>query len=631
MLKLRILPRWIIILIDLLVVGCATYLAYLLRFNFEFEELELFNYTLGVGVNVLACLVALLLTKSYAGIVRYTGIQDGLRVFYTLIVTHVITCFVNLLYHYNYEKNLIPYSVILIAFLASFLFLFQYRLLIKNVFSYYRGVITNKTRVIIFGAGQLGIVTKQVIDGSDGTKYKVVGFIEDDNRKIGKIIHGTPIYSGLALESLLTSLKISELIIAVNQLPVERKNEIVDICLDLDVKVRTVPQVEHWVKGELSLNQIKEINIEDLLGRETIELDNEAVRNQILGKRVCITGAAGSIGSELVRQVILYKPSQLILIDQAESALYDVEREFEDVKGIEFFVADITNFDRLNDVFINFKPEIIFHAAAYKHVPMMERNPMEAVLCNVLGTKNLADLAVKFHVEKFVMVSTDKAVNPTNVMGCSKRISEIYVRSLNNHLRELDDSHTSFVTTRFGNVLGSNGSVIPFFQKQISNGGPVTVTHPEITRYFMTITEACQLVLEAGAMGKGGEIFIFDMGKSIRIVDLAKKMIQLSGLQLNLDIEIVFTGLRQGEKLYEELLASKENTIATHHQKIMIAKVLEYDYNRITQDIERLRKAIFSHKDDYEIVKIMKEIVPEFKSNSSRYQILDKKHIVPAS
>ncbi|ELR70622.1 UDP-N-acetylglucosamine 4,6-dehydratase [Fulvivirga imtechensis AK7] len=624
LLKLRILPRWIIILIDIAVVGCATYLAYLLRFNFEVKELENFNYHLGMGVNMLASLLALLVTRSYAGIVRYTGIQDMLRVFNTLVITHVTTCVVNLVYHYNYNKNLIPYSVILIAFLASFLLLLQYRLLIKNVFSYYRGSTMSKIRVLVFGAGQLGMVTKQVIDGTDGSKYRVVGFVEDDIRKVGKNIHGTPIYSGQELNSLLDLLSVKELIIAVKDLSVDRKNEIVDICLEQDVKVRTVPQADDWVKGELSLNQIKEINIEDLLGRESIQLDNMAVCDQLQNKRVCITGAAGSIGSELVRQVIQYRPEQLIVIDQAESALYEIERELGNNDNIEFLVADVTNEGRIDDIFSHYKPEIIFHAAAYKHVPLMEKNPSEAVLCNVIGTRNLADFAVKHHVSKFVMISTDKAVNPTNVMGCSKRIAEIYVRSLNNHLKQLDrTTATSFVTTRFGNVLGSNGSVIPFFQKQISQGGPVTVTHPEITRYFMTITEACQLVLEAGAMGKGGEIFIFDMGKSIKIVDLAKKMIQLSGLALNKDIEIVYTGLRQGEKLYEELLASKENTISTHHSKIMIAKVLEYDYDEIKKNTEDLHQAALDRKDNFEIVAIMKRIVPEFKSNSSPYQVLD--------
>ena len=624
LLKLRILPRWVIVLLDILVIGFATYLGYLLRFNFESSAIEEFNFLGGIMVNMGAGLLALMLTRSYAGIVRYTGVQDGLRVFYTLVVGHILTCFINLVYHYNLGFNLIPYSVILISFLGSFLFLFQYRLLIKNVFSYYRGVVVNKTKVMIFGAGQLGIVTRQVIDGSEGGKYKVVGFIEDDYRKAGKVILGSPIYFGKELGTLLKNLDVDELIIAVSELSIERKNEIVDLCLEHDVKVRTVPKADQWVKGELSLNQIKKVNIEELLGREAIILDNITIREQILGKVICITGAAGSIGSEIVRQVIQYRPSKVILIDQAESALYDIERELEDYKNVLFFVADVTNQPRMNDIFLEHKPQIIFHAAAYKHVPLMEKNPSEAIMCNVIGTKNLADLAVRYRVERFVMVSTDKAVNPTNVMGCSKRISEIYVQALNRELRKNQVSPTAFVTTRFGNVLGSNGSVIPFFQKQITAGGPVTVTHPEITRYFMTIPEACQLVLEAGAMGKGGEIFIFDMGKSIKIVDLAKKMIRLSGLELNKDIEIVYTGLREGEKLYEELLANKENTIPTHHEKIMIANVREYDFDKIGHMLERLEEAISKWHDDYEIVRIMKKIVPEFRSNSSQYEVLDK-------
>ncbi|GAA0193228.1 hypothetical protein GCM10009122_56230 [Fulvivirga kasyanovii] len=477
----------------------------------------------------------------------------------------------------------------------------------------------------------MGIVTKHVIDGSGDSDYKVMGFVEDDQRKVGKVINGTPIYSGTGLRDLLGNLEIAELIIAITSLSNDRKNEIVDICLEYDVKVRTVPKANSWVKGKLSLNQIKEININDLLGRESILLDNNIVRSQIIDKCVCITGAAGSIGSELVRQVVQYNPHTLFVIDQAESALYEIERDLFDYKNVHFFIADIRNESRIDEIFFQFKPDIIFHAAAYKHVPMMERNPAEAVECNILGTKKLAELAVKYKVQKFVMISTDKAVNPTNVMGCSKRIAEIYVRSLSNHLSN-EGEGTAFITTRFGNVLGSNGSVIPFFQKQIRDGGPVTVTHPEITRYFMTITEACQLVLEAGAMGKGGEIYIFDMGKSVKIVDLAKKMIQLSGLELNRDIEIVFTGLRQGEKLYEELLASAENTIPTHHKKILIAKVSEYDYDKITDGVRRLEEMIRANADEYQLVKVMKEIVPEFKSGSSKYKVLDdNKPLTPAS
>ncbi|UII23896.1 polysaccharide biosynthesis protein [Fulvivirga ligni] len=630
LIQLRILPRWIIIVLDLFVVGFSTYLAYLLRFNFELSELYKFNYGLGILINTSACLLALLATKSYAGIVRYTGLHDGVRVLSTLLITHIATGLVNYGFNLYNGYNLLPYSVILISLLASFVFLFQYRLLIKNIFSYYRGPKKgDKLRVAIFGAGQLGMITKQVLDNSVEPNFRIVAFIEDDATKVGKVINGTEIYYGVDdLASLIEELDIKELIIAASRLSLDRKNAIVDACLSQNVRVRTIPEVDDWVKGELSVNQIKQVNIEDLLGRESIQLNNKLVWDQLKGKKVCITGAAGSIGSELVRQVIQYDPELVILIDQAESALYEVEREIassEKDSRYKFCVADITNKKRIKEIFEIDQPDILFHAAAYKHVPMMERNPAEAVLCNVIGTRNLANLAIEYGTEKFVMISTDKAVNPTNVMGCSKRIAEIYVRALNNELRKAENkaSKTSFVTTRFGNVLGSNGSVIPFFEKQIKEGGPVTVTHPDITRYFMTITEACQLVLEAGAMGNGGEIFIFDMGQSMKIVDLAKKMIRLSGLELDKDIEIVFTGLRQGEKLYEELLASKENTQPTHHHKIMIAKVLEYDYQEISQSVDKLHELAKLAKSNFDIVGVMKSIVPEFKSKSSEYEILD--------
>jgi FlaA1/EpsC-like NDP-sugar epimerase len=380
------------------------------------------------------------------------------------------------------------------------------------------------------------------------------------------------------------------------------------------------------VKGELSLNQIKEINIDDLLEREAIRLDDLNLQKQLFGKRICITGAAGSIGSELVRQVMQYKPEAVIMIDQNESGLFEIDREVKSVENVTAvipYIADITNKDRIHSIFAENRPSIVFHAAAYKHVPMMERNSSEAIVCNILGTKILADIAVAFNVEKFVMISTDKAVNPTSVMGCSKRIAEIYVQSLNNHLEKMPNKHTAFVTTRFGNVLGSNGSVIPVFKKQIEQGGPLTVTHPEITRYFMTIPEACRLVLEAGAMGKGGEIFIFDMGKSVKIYDLAKKMIQLSGLVPGRDIDIVFTGLREGEKLYEELLNQKENTLRTHHQKIMIAKVQEYAYLEIDKYVE-LFNDLVNDRNELKMVALMKELVPEFRSNYSRYEVLDQ-------
>lgn len=624
-LRLRILPRWIIILIDLSLVAFATVLGYLLRFNFVVDELFQRSFYYGILINCLAVLIAIAITKSHAGIVRYTGLKDGVRLFNTLIISMLCVGVFNLSYYYNYERNLIPYSVILISFLASFLFLFQYRLLIKNIFSYYKGNSVMKRNVVIFGAGQLGMITKQLIESDDHSNYRVVAFLEDDLRKVGKVINGTSILAASDLELQLESLGAEELIIAVQNISVERKNGVVDACLKEDVKVRTVPKVNEWVQGELSLKQIKEIKIEDLLGRESIKLNNAAIREELLNKRVCITGAAGSIGSELVRQVIKYNPATVVLIDQGESPLYELERELEvRLCPTKIYVADITDKERLNQIFKEERPEVVFHAAAYKHVPLMESNVIEAIKTNVFGTKNLADLSIDYGVGRFVMISTDKAVNPTSVMGCSKRIAEIYVQSLNNHYSNGETKSTAFVTTRFGNVLGSNGSVIPFFKKQINNGGPITVTHPDITRYFMTITEACQLVLEAGAMGRGGEIFIFDMGRSIKIVDLAKKMIKLSGLELDKDIEIVFTGLRQGEKLYEELLSNSENTVPTHHHKIMIATVKEYGYEEVNIKLGDLRDKSGPKADHYSLVKIMKEIVPEYLSNNSKYNAIDE-------
>lgn len=623
--NLRILPRWVIILIDLVFIAFATVLGYLLRFNFDLDDILRNHFASGVALSVVCGVISIVASGSHRGIVRYTGIQDGVRIFFTVILNSVLVCGVNLVYFSNTGDNLIPYSVVLITFLASFLFLFNYRLLIKYIFSFYtRGVLKN-SRILIFGSGQTGLITKHVIDSSPSSK--VYGFVEDDPRKVGKVINGSKIYkaSQEQLEDLFINLSIDELIITVKNLSVKRKNELVDICLRHQVKIRMVPPVDRWVKGELSINQIKEIHIEDLLERDSIKLDNPYVNREIKGKVICITGAAGSIGSELVRQIMHYHPKCVVLIDQAESPLYEIDREIKSLDtgiAVVCYVADISNSDRIDSILSGHKPQMIFHAAAYKHVPMMENNPSEAVLCNVLGTKIVADLAVKHKVEKFVMISTDKAVNPTNVMGCSKRIAEIYVQSLNRHLDLTSNPHTSFVTTRFGNVLGSNGSVIPVFKKQIEQGGPLTVTHPEVTRYFMTIPEACQLVLEAGVMGKGGEIFIFDMGQSVKILDLAKKMIRLSGLEPNKDIDIVYTGLRDGEKLFEELLNQSENTIPTHHEKIMIANVQEYEYPEVNSYVELFNDLIID-KNELKMVALMKELVPEFRSNYSRFEVLD--------
>ena len=463
------------------------------------------------------------------------------------------------------------------------------------------------------------MIAKRSLDRDAGTKYKVLGFIDDDPKKSGMKIEDIPIYGADKLDKLLDSNTIEHLIISIQNIKASKKQEIIEKCLAYNTKVLSVPPVSRWINGELSFKQIKKINIEDLLEREEIKLDEKKIRQDILGKTVMVTGAAGSIGSELVRQIAKFSPAKVILIDQAESPLYHLELELmEKYRSVnaEIIVGDVTNKVRMRKIMEAVRPQMVFHAAAYKHVPMMENNPAEAVHTNVEGTKIIADLSVEFAVQKFVMVSTDKAVNPTNVMGASKRIAELYTQSLN------QKNITRFITTRFGNVLGSNGSVIPLFREQIEKGGPITITDAEVTRFFMTIPEACQLVLEAGAFGNGGEIFIFDMGKSVKILDLAKKMIKLSRLELGKDIQISYTGLRPGEKLYEELLNDTENTIPTHNPKIMIAKVEMPDHHQVETSVEELISLLSEH-DNMRLVKKMKLLVKDFKSQNSIYSTLD--------
>jgi FlaA1/EpsC-like NDP-sugar epimerase len=613
-------------LVDSFVLVASAGVAYSLRFNFQWQEIRAFNPTTGILIIVTVGLISSVITRNYAGIVRYTGIDDAIRIIYTSLLNLGLTVLINLIYFYNYESNLIPYSVLVISFFVSFLFLLYYRLLVKSIFIYFKDDIKRKTNIAIFGAGELGILTKQAIESNQSKKGRVVAFFEDDDKKAGKEIAGIKIFPSNEFENQVARIGITELVIAIRNLSPERKNEIVERCLEKHVKVKIIPSVERWINNEFKAGQIRDVNIEDLLGRDLIEIDNQNLLNALKGRVVCVTGASGSIGSELARQLISYQPRHLILIDQAESPLYELERELAERKGItraSFHLLDITNRERVYSLFQEYKPEIVFHAAAYKHVPVMESNPAEAVTCNISGTKILADISVETKVDKFIMISTDKAVNPTSIMGCSKRIAEIYVQSLNNQLRSRGASHTLFVTTRFGNVLGSNGSVIPIFRKQMEAGGPITVTHPEVTRYFMTIPEACRLVLEAGVMGNGGEIFIFDMGKPIKIYDLARKMILLSGLELGKDIDIVFTGLREGEKLFEELLNDNENTLPTHHEKILKARVREYEYSQVNNMIELLQELV-NDANELKMVTLMKEIVPEYKSNYSKFEILDR-------
>ncbi|MBN3582414.1 polysaccharide biosynthesis protein [Algoriphagus aestuarii] len=629
--RLKILPRWIIATLDsFILLQCALF-GYLVRFNFELALIEQNDAFAGSFTFMVGGLLVMQNTRSYEGIVRHTGFRDGSNIFKTVIINFVLFLFLNF-FHGNFlnDRFLLPTSVLIIASLSAMFMLIFYRLLVKELFVYVKNGITEREMKngVIFGAGEAGIIAQEAIKRDSASLFNTVAFLDDDPKKEGKNIDGKRIFKGLdELERLVKNHSITELIIAVRDLSVSRKNEIIDECLRLKISVSIVPPVDQWINGGLTAGAIREIKIEDLLSREQIRLENPRIQEDLINKVVMVTGAAGSIGSELCRQISHYEPKLLILLDIAESALYDVEQEFREKWPhcpIKVILGDVRNKKKMKEVFRSLKPQVVFHAAAYKHVPMMENYPEEAVHANVIGTKVLADLSVLSQVDKFVFVSTDKAVNPTNVMGASKRTAEMYVQALNEYLETNHKKyHTKFITTRFGNVLGSNGSVIPLFKKQILHGGPITVTHPDITRYFMTIPEACQLVLEAGVMGEGGEIYVFDMGQPVKILDLAKKMIQLSGKKVEKDIKIVFSGLREGEKLYEELLNDFETVKITHHPKIKIAQVAPSSYHKIDGQIELFMELIGKNSEN-ELVSHLKVIVPEFISNSSRFEVLDR-------
>lgn len=636
-----IAPKWLIFFLDLLLCCFSVLCAYSIRFNFNVEEF--FSYRVLNGLLITMCTNALLfvLLRTYQGIIRFSGFSEALRSVAALFFSTSLLLLSNAFIIAFNLNNVIPTSVLIVYFFIASFLLAGYRFFVKTMYrkAINAGAVTN---VVIYGGEVNGTQLKNTLEQNSNFTYHVISFIDDDPKFLGKSIDNIIIRSFEEIKEKMNDWDIKVMLFAKPEMDISLKRELVDFCLSHDIQVRNIPPTEKWIQGHLSISQLKEVKIEELLGRLAIDLKNNETQNLFKTKSILITGAAGSIGSEIARQIASINPSFLILCDQTETGLHDLEYElkskFPNLTNLIMYIGDVRDIYSMENLFIKFRPNLVFHAAAYKHVPIMEFYPSEAVRNNVLGTKILADLSIEYGVERFLLISTDKAINPTNVMGASKRLAEIYVQSLGNRNKKVvhlssknnkDNSvkqwngSTKFITTRFGNVLGSNGSVIPRFKEQILNGGPVTVTHPDIMRYFMTIPEACSLVLEAITMGNGGEIMLFDMGEPIKIVELAKKMIQLSGLVPGKDIDIRFTGLRPGEKLFEELFKNQEQMIVTHNKKILIAKVIEYDFYDINKSIDDLiGKAV--RNNDQEVILKMKMMLPEFINNNSIHTSFDE-------
>ena len=628
--NLSYLPRWIIIMIDFSVLIITFFFTMLI---FRGTGLKYINTTHDVffifcffGCNIFF----FWLFRTYSGIIRHSSYIDAVKLLFSQMAVLVVFIVFNFAYELLYNEKAFLATALFINVVLSFCGLFLYRVVVKQTFEMYLSEKnTNKLiRTIIYGTDANAISVANALKFETPTRFKIVGFVDRNNQNASKRMLDLPILvQKKKLPSLMRSVGAEAVIMADKSIDKEEQLVIVDQCLEFNYKVYTVPLITDWENQKEISQKVKNIQIEDLLERKPIVLDNKSISKQLKDKTILITGAAGSIGSEIVRQVLSFNPKKVIILDQAETPLHHLSLELLKINSkskIRNVIADVRNKEAMNRIFKLYKPEVVYHAAAYKHVPLMEENPSQAILTNIEGTRNLADLSCVYGVVKFVMVSTDKAVNPSNVMGASKRIAEKYVQSLQlKHQKENKVNATKFITTRFGNVLGSNGSVVPLFTKQIANGGPVTITHRDIIRYFMTIPEACQLVLEAGAMGNGGEIYIFDMGKPVRILDLAKKMIKLAGFIPERDIKIEVVGLRPGEKLYEELLNDTAKTIPTYHEKIMIAQEIQDEFETLHVDIDELI-GIANFFDNDDIVAKMKVIVPEFKSMNSSFEILDK-------
>ena len=629
-LNIGYLPRWIIFCIDVFIVIVANIITYFivtsLNVNF-YTHLNLFYQN---GIIIFVNALFFLLYRTYSGIIRHSTFIDGVKLLVATSTSYFLLILFNFSLDFIYGSKIFLSTGLLIAYVISFLLLFLFRILVKNFFEKYLNGDNKKQliKAIIYGADANAISVANALKTEKPGRFNLVAFVDKFKQvKTSKSILDLPIINQTKdIHVILRSMNAEALIIAEKSLTKEETIAIVEECLEYNLKVYSVPLISDWEDVNQISNQLKNFDIEDLLERSPIILDNHSISSQIKGKTVLITGAAGSIGSEIVRQIVNFTPFKIIILDQAESPLHTINleiSEFSEKIKIKTVLADIKDYKEIEGVFEKFKPDFVYHAAAYKHVPIMEENPAQAIFTNVIGTKNLADLSSKYLVEKFVMISTDKAVNPSSVMGASKRIAEKYVQSLNYHLvNTKKNNSTKFITTRFGNVLGSNGSIVPLFTKQIQEGGPITITHPEIIRYFMTIPEACQLVLEAGAMGNGGEIYIFNMGEPVKIIELAKKMIRLAGFTPDKEIKIKIIGLRPGEKLYEELLNDTSKTLPTHNTNIMIAQEQLDDFMLINQSINELIASAKTESNE-SIVSKMKLIVPEFKSMNSVFETLD--------
>ena len=620
----RFISRWTVLFFDVTATLLALVVSIAIRFNFSVDQAQrVLNLSSFIGVLTIYS-VAYLLIGSHKGILRHTSLEDVKKVLKSTALGLAVALSVTFLLQLIGFGRLFPVSILTFHFTLSTLALIGLRLVAKSIYIAGTHQKTDYENVLIFGCGDSGIMTKNALQQEQKGKYRVIAFTDDNANRWDKKLQDIPIISTQkALDSnWLVQNQVNLVVIAIQGIGPIRRNEISEAVIKAGVKVKVVPSYRTWIDGNLTAKQFKSIKIEDLLQRNKIELDSVNISGSVEGKTILVTGAAGSIGSEIARQLSFYNLKNLILIDHAESPLYDIEQELKESHRTKNTinpiceVANVKDRYRMDIIFDNYRPDIVYHAAAYKHVPIIEKSPYEGIFVNVFGTRVVADTAVRYGVERFVMVSTDKAVNPTNVMGATKRVAELYTQSLNEY------GKTKFIATRFGNVLGSNGSVVPLFRKQIEAGGPLTVTHEDITRYFMTIPEACNLVLEAGAMGKGGEVFVFDMGQPVKIMDMAKKMVKLSGLELGKDIKIEVTGLRPGEKLYEELLASSENTLPTHHPKILRAKVETYSHRAIKEHLDILTE-IMIDGDVVGMVRKVKTIVPEYISQNSEFEALD--------